>query len=139
MTKWWLYEGKVLIFCKNIVKAVEKTREVVTKCECMCHKANNAIASKDNRTMWTVLQEHINRYNNLFTGANGVQVMYVDTDFYEKLTEDDVVNQIRIVIGGIYLSEAKKSAAHEVIKQCFKKLVKQTGVFSNREIEIWFG
>lgn len=105
----------------------------------MCRKANNAIASKDKRTMWTVLQEYINRYNNLFTGANGVQLMYVDTDFYEKLTEDDVAKQIRIVIGVIYLSEAKKSAAHEVIKQCFKKLLKQTGVFSDREIELWFG
>lgn len=109
-------EEKVLIFCKNIVKAVEKTREVVTKCEWMCHKANEALASKDKLTMWTVLQEYISRYKNLFTGVNGVQLIYVDADFYEKLTEDDIAKQLRIVIGVIYLSEAKKCAAHEAIK-----------------------
>lgn len=132
-------EEKVLIFCKNIVKAVEKTREVVTKCEWMCHKANEALASKDKLTMWTVLQEYISRYKNLFTGANGVQLIYVDADFYEKLTEDDIAKQLRIVIGVIYLSEAKKCAAHEAIKQCLKKLLKKTEVFSNREIELLFG
>jgi hypothetical protein len=40
------------------------------------------------------------------------------------------------VIGLIYLNEAKHCVAKETIKACFKKLLKQSGVFSEHEIEV---
>ncbi len=83
-------EEKILIFCKNIVKAVEKTREVATKSKMICRKANDALVLKDKQTMWNVLQEYINKYAELFTIANGVQLRRVDADFYENITEDNV-------------------------------------------------
>ena len=75
-----------------IVKAVEKTREVVTICKMKCKKANDALALKDKQAMWNVLQEYIHKFPELYTMANGVQLRRVDADFCEKLTKDDVAN-----------------------------------------------
>lgn len=129
-------EEKVLSFCKNIVKAVEKTREVAVKSKMICRKANDALELKDKQIMWNVLQEYIHKYPQIFTMNNGVQLIRVDVDFYKNITEVDVSKQLKIVIGLIYLNEAKHCAGQEAVKACFKKLLKQSGLFSDREIEI---
>ncbi len=129
-------EEKVLTYCKNIVKAVEKTREVATKSKLISRKAREALETKDKQTMWNVLQEYIHKHSELFSMANGVQLRPVDTDFYVNVSEEDVAKQLEIVIGLIYLNEAKHCIAKETIKACFKKLLKQSGIFSNHEIEL---
>lgn len=68
--------------------------------------------------------------------ANGVQLRRVDADFYKNVSEEDAARQLEIVRGLIYLNEAKHCVAKEKIKACFKKLLKQSGVFSEHEIEI---
>lgn len=129
-------EEKVLAFCKNIIKAVEKTREVAVKSKMICRKADDALALKDKQIMWNVLQEYIHKYPQIFTMDNSVQLIRVDVDFYEHITEEDVSKQLEIVIGLIYLNEAKHCVAKETIKTCFKKLLKQSGMFSDHEIEL---
>lgn len=129
-------EEKVLTYCKNIVKAVEKTREVATKSKLISRKAREALETKDKQAMWNVLQEYIHKYSALFTMANGVQLRRVDADFYANVSEEDVAKQLEIVIGLIYLNEAKHCDAKETIKACFKKLLKQSGKFSDHEIEL---
>ena len=129
-------EEKVLTYCKNIVKAVDKTREVATKSKIISRKAREVLETKDKQAMWNVLQEYIHKYSELFTMANGVQLRRVDADFYASVSEEDVAKQLEIVIGLIYLNEAKHCIAKETIKACFKKLLKQSGMFSNHEIEL---
>ncbi len=129
-------EEKILTLCKDIVKAVEKTRDVAAKSKMICRKANDALALKDKQIMWNVLQEYIHKYPQLFTIANGVQLKRVDVEFYKNVTEEDVSKQLKIVIGLIYLNEAKHCAGKEAVKACFKKLLKQSGMFSDREIEL---
>ena len=129
-------EEKVLTYCKNIVKAVDKTREVATKSKLLSRKAREVLETKDKQAMWNVLQEYIHKYSELFTMANGVQLRRVDADFYASVSEEDVAKQLEIVIGLIYLNEAKHCVAKETIKACFKKLLKQSGMFSNHEIEL---
>lgn len=129
-------EEKVITYCKNIVKAVEKTREVAAKSKLISHKAREAIKTRDKQTMWIVLQEYIHKHSELFTMANGVLLGRVDADFYENVSEEDIARQLEIVIGLIYLNEAKHCAAKETIKACFKKLLKQSDMFSEHEIEV---
>lgn len=74
----------------------------------------------------------------LLTMANGVQLRRVDEDFYKNVSEEDVARQLEIVRGFIYLNKAKHCAAKETIKACFKKLLKQSGVFSEHEIDVLF-
>ena len=129
-------EEKVLTYCRNIVKAVEKTREVAAKSKLISRKAKEALETKDKRIMWSVLQEYIHKHSELFTMANGVQLRRVDADFYANVSEEDVAKQLEIVIGLIYLNEGKHCVAKETIKACFKKLLKQSELFNNQEIEL---
>lgn len=129
-------EEKVIAYFKNIVKAVEKTREVATQSKLKSHKIEEALQTRDKQTMWNVLQEYLHKHPELFTRANGVQLRRVDEDFYKNVSKEDIARQLEIVIGHIYLNEAKHCAAKEAIKACFKKLLKQSGVFSEHEIEV---
>lgn len=129
-------EEKVITYCKNIIKAVEKTRDVAAQSKLKSRKIKDALQTKDKQTMWNVLQEYTHKHPKLFTMANGVQLRRVDEDFYRNVSEKDVARQLEIVIGLIYLNEAKHCVAKETIKACFKKLLKQSGVFSEHEIEV---
>lgn len=129
-------EEKVIAYYKNIVKAVEKTREVATQSKLKSHKIEEALQTRNKQTMWNVLQEYLHKHPELFTRANGVQLRRVDEDFYKNVSKEDIARQLEIVIGLIYLNEAKHCAAKETIKACFKKLLKQSGVFSEHEIEV---
>lgn len=88
--------------------------------------------------MWNVLQEYIHKHPELFTMANGIQLRRVDVDFYKNVLEKDVARQLEIVRGFIYLNKAKHCAEKETIKACFKKLLKQSSVFSEHEIDVLF-
>lgn len=129
-------EEKVIAYYKNIVKAVEKTREVATQSKLKSHKIEEALQTRNKQTMWNVLQEYLHKHPELFTRANGVQLRRVDEDVYKNVSKEDIARQLEIVIGLIYLNEAKHCAAKETIKACFKKLLKQSGVFSEHEIEV---
>ena len=83
-----------------------------------------------------VLQEYIHKYSELFTMANGVLLGQIDAHFYENVSEEDVAKQLEIVMGLIYLNEAKRCVEKETIKEYFKKMLKQSGAFSEREIEL---
>lgn len=127
---------KVITYCKNIVKAVEKTRDVAAQSKLKSRKIEEALQTKDKQTMWNVLQEYIHKHPELFTMANGVQLRQVDIEFYKNVSEEAIATQLEMVIGLIYLNEAKHCVAKETIKACFKKLLKQSGVFSEHEIEL---
>ncbi|MDE6214226.1 MAG: hypothetical protein K2M70_12220 [Lachnospiraceae bacterium] len=129
-------EEKVITYCKNIIKAVEKTRDVAAQSKLKSRKIEEALQTKDKQTMWNVLQEYIHKHSELFTMANGVLLGRVDVDFYENVSEEDVAKQLEIVMGLIYLNEAKCCVAKETIKACFKKLLKQSDIFSDHEIEL---
>lgn len=131
-------EEKVITYCKNIVKAVEKTHEVAAQSKLKSRKIEEALQTKDKQTMWNVLQEYIHKHPELFTMANGIQLRRVDVDFYKNVLEKDVARQLEIVRGFIYLNKAKHCAAKETIKACFKKLLKQSSVFSEHEIDVLF-
>lgn len=128
-------EEKVMEYCKNIIKAVEMTHEVVTKSKLRSKQANDAIATGDKIIMWNVLQEYLHNYHKLLAVSYGVCICQVDADFYNQVTEDDLEKQLKIVIGLIYAYEATHCVAKEKIKACFKKLLKKSGVFSDKEIE----
>lgn len=113
-----------------------KTCEVAAKSKLISRKARETIETKDKRTMWNVLREYIHKYSKLFTMVNGVLLKQVNTDFYENVSEEDISRQLEIVIGLIYLNDSKHCAAKEMIKTCFKKLLKQSGMFRNQEIEV---
>lgn len=127
-------EEKTSLYCKCIVEAVEKTHEVNAKLQSITRKAKEALETKNKRIMWDVLQKYLYKYFDIFTTMNGVQLKQVDGDFYESISVDYLANQLEIVIGVLYLNEAKHSVAKETIKVCLEKILKQKGLYSEYEI-----
>ena len=50
----------------------------------------------------------------------------------------DIKNQLQIVIGFVHAKEAFDSAAKETYKQCVEKLLKKSGMFSDKELKHMF-
>ncbi len=71
-------EEKVVTYCKNIIKAVEKTRDVTVQSKLKSRKLEETLQTKDKQTMWNVLQEYIHKHSEVFTMANGVLLGQVD-------------------------------------------------------------
>lgn len=126
---------KVEEYLKNVIKAVKKACEVSAIAEYKCKKLNDAIDSDDKEKMWSVLQEYIHNYSELFSGIYGVVLVQVNKDFYNSVTEKDIIYYLDIVKGLIYFNEAMHCAVKETIRACLKNLLKGSDIFSDKEIE----
>lgn len=127
-------EEKTEEFFKCVIKAVKRTREVVAKAEYRCRKIDDVLLIKNKGEMWNVLQEYIKKYPEIFEKKYGVVICKVDSDFYNRVSEQDIIKQLNIIKGIIYLREAQMCAAKETIRTCLKKSLDQSGMFDNKEI-----
>ncbi|MDE7308331.1 MAG: hypothetical protein K2N61_06640 [Lachnospiraceae bacterium] len=66
---------------------------MAAKCKLISHKAKDALETRDKQIMWSVLQEYIHKHSELFTMANGVQLRWVDADFYANVSEEKEFTQ----------------------------------------------
>ncbi len=67
----------------------------------------------DKETKWTVLQEYLRKYShfiNKTTPFTGLYVYVVDMEFYDNIGLGALDQQLKIVIGVVYLNEAVHSA-----------------------------
>ncbi len=102
-------------------------------------QANDAITIPDKDLKWSVLQGYLRGYKsfiNSLTPLSGIYVFDVDANFYACATESQLNKQLEIVTGFVYLKEALHSAKNETYKSCLKKLLKHTGLFSDKQLSI---
>jgi len=64
-----------------------------------------------------------------------MRICNVGMDFYNQVTVTEIEWQLKMMIGVIYDYEAKHCLYNETIKQCLKKLLKASGIFTDKEIE----
>ena len=132
---------RTLEIAKILVKAAKETHAVLTKSEVKSKKARDGIATHNKDIMWCILQEYIGQYSDFINHASsftGVGLGKVDHDFYDRITATDVENQLRIIIGFVYAKEAIDSSSKETYKQCVKKLIKKSKLFSEDELKHLF-
>ncbi len=60
--------------------------------------------------------------------------MIVDKEFYNKVTIDDISNQLNQVIGFIYAKSALDSVAKTTFKQALKSILKKSKKFTDSEL-----
>lgn len=132
---------KSIEMAKLLVKAARETHTMLVSADAKSKKAQDGIATQDKATMWSVLQEYISQYaafikdTEIFTG---IGLYKVDQEFYEQVTVHDIEVQLQMAIGFVYAKEAFESARKEVYKQCLKKLLKKSGLFSETELKrLW--
>lgn len=129
-------DEKAVTYVKAIIKAVDMTHQVAEKSKIKSRKAREAIETKDKEFMWNTLQEYLHEYKEFINTTNTMRTCSVGMDFYNKVTVTEIERQLKMVIGVIYDYEAKHCLHNEAIKQCLKKLLKASGVFTDKEIEL---
>ena len=89
--------------------------------------------------MWNTLQEYLREYSNFINNTaliTGLCVYSVEREFYDQITVEDIEKQLRIIVGYIYAREAVNSAAKATFKDCLKKLLKKSGLFTDAELAL---
>ncbi len=128
-------DEKVMEYTKAIIKAVEMTHQVAAKSQMKSKKAREAIKSKDKVFMWNTLQEYLYHYQDFINKTNSMRVCSVGMEFYNQVTVPEIERQLKMMIGIVYDYEAKHCIHNEAIKHCLKKLLKVSGMFTDKEME----
>lgn len=132
---------KSLEVAKILVKAAKETHAVITKSDALSKSARESISTHNKEVMWKTLQDYISRYADFINSSSeltGIVLYKVDREFYEQLTSNDVENQLQLMIGFVYAKVALDSVVKKTYEQCVKKLLKQSGMFSDSELRQLF-
>lgn len=134
-------DERALEISKILIKAAKETHAVVSKSEAKCRDAFDSIATHDKETMWKTLQKYIIQYADFINSMSiftGIVVQRVDSGFYGRVSAAEIEKQLRNIIGFIYAKEAMESVSREAFKQCAKKLLKQSKLFDDKELNRLF-
>ena len=121
-----------------VKKAAQMTHTVIMAKQ-KTEKADSAIKSQDKSTKWIVLQEYLKDYGSFInetTALTGVHVCPVNKEFYDAVGVREIDQQLQIVIGIVYLKDVLHSAAKESFKGCLKKLLKQSGLLTEAQLNL---
>ena len=121
------------------IKYAAKAVHMVGIANIKCKNAYEAIPLTNKKEMWDVLQQYYKNYkgfiNNL-SNFTGYYIFSVDKHFYEQCDIGDIRKQLEIVVGFVYAKEVLSSAAKENFKQCLKKRLKQSMLFTDIELAL---
>ena len=113
-------------------RCAERAAEMV-HCACLATKdatrIHEASDSGDWSRMWTVLQTCLARCKFLIAASSpltGVTVVRLSPDQVAKLTIADLVVQLRIVTGFVFVDHALRSTARLSFRERFQKLAKSS-------------
>ena len=102
-----------------------------------CRALRDAQQSCDKDGMWRVMQQHMRENQQQIRAYGpliGVTVIPVDQASYDRMTIQDVRNQIDILIGAIYAIRILKTS-QKAFKECLRKHMKNSGKYTKQEIE----
>ena len=121
-----------------VKKAAEMTHTVIMAAQ-KSQKAVCAIQSGGKNTKWMVLQKYLKEYGafiNKTTFITGIHVYPVDKEFYDTVGSSEINQQLQIIIGIVYLKDAINSVGKESFKECLKKLLKQSGLLTEAQLNL---
>ncbi|MEG0267044.1 MAG: hypothetical protein RR659_05300 [Bacilli bacterium] len=131
-------EGKSLKVFVCAKKAAEITHSIALA-QIKVKKIEAIIMTNNKEEMWNILQKELAIYTrviNSTTAITGIQVHCIDKEFYEKITPQELSNQLHTLQGFIYLAEGAKIAGKQVFTVCLKSLLKETKLFTESELAL---
>lgn len=121
-----------------IKNAVEMTHTVISADQ-KAEEAFKAIRLPDKKYKWDTLQKYLKVYKQFINESawlTNVRVYSVDRTFYDTVEIQELNRQLRIVVGIVYLRDVYHTAASKMVKECLKKLAKNTGVLTDAQLEL---
>ena len=128
--------NQALEYVKLIIKAARETHSMHSVAMNKSRDLRKAQQSSDRTEKIRVLQRFIIKYMQFIkstTQITGLSVYYISIDDISKINIDD---QLSIMEGIVFLYEALHSATNFTFKMCLKKLMKQSGIFTETQLDI---
>lgn len=122
-------EDQDSLFLKCVKAAADMTH-TLSLAKQKVKRAERAVSEKNKEVKWAVLQEYLCEYAsfvNLFTRLTGIYARPVDVQYYEDITLEQLDQQLRTIVGFVYLKESLSSAGKKAFVDCLKKLLKKNG------------
>ena len=132
------YADKVEQFEKCVVKAAKLTHAIADTAEKKCKQARMAIESGNIDVMRNTIQQYISRYGQDWARFRGVQIQRIDGYTYAQLSAADLVQQLHCIIALVYEDTGLKSVSKEAFRECAKRLLKQSKIFTDKELDSMF-
>lgn len=88
--------------------------------------------------MRNTIQQYISRYGQDWARFRGVQIQRIDGYTYAQLSAADLVQQLHCIIALVYEDTGLKSVSKEAFRECAKRLLKQSKIFTDKELDSMF-
>ena len=132
------YADKVEQFEKCVVKAAKLTHAIADTAEKKCKQARMAMESGNIDVMRNTIQQYICQYGRDWSRFRDVRIQLVDGNTYAQLSAVDLIQQLHCVITLVYKDTAFKTVNKEVFRECVKSLLKQSKMFTDKELDAMF-
>lgn len=122
----------------EIIKKAANATHTLLKAAGKCKKAWNAIESGDKVTMLKALQEYYQEYAafiNRYSHITNVRIYRVPLDYYDSVTTDKLAAELQMVTKFIYIKELSEYGAKSALKEKAKKMLKNSGIFTDAELK----
>ena len=117
-----------MIHCYNIFKGKTK-------------KIDDILCIEDKEILWQTLQEYLKEYGtfiNNTTAITGFYIYQVSVEQYNAMTIADIKLQLEQLKNIVIAKEILHSVYQKSFKECLKKILQGTGLFSKKELDIAF-
>ena len=132
------YIDKLEQFEKCIIKAAKAAHSLADTAEKKCGQAWAALESGNIDVMRNTIQQYISRYGQNWARFRGVQIQRIDGYTYAQLSAADLVQQLHCIIALVYEDTGLKSVSKEAFRECAKRLLKQSKIFTDKELDSMF-
>ena len=117
-----------MIHCYNIFKGKTK-------------KIDDILCIEDKEILWQTLQEYLQEYGSFInntTAITGIYTYQVSIEQYNAMTVIDIKLQLEQLKHIVVAKEILQSVYQKSFKECLKKILQGTGLFSKKELDIAF-
>ena len=128
----------------TVTKAIKTAAEMV-HCynifQAKIKKIDNILCLEDKEILWQTLQEYLKEYGtfiNNTTAITGFYIYQVSVEQYNAMTIADIKLQLEQLKNIVIAKEILHSVYQKSFKECLKKILQGTGLFSKKELDIAF-
>lgn len=128
--------NQMLEYKKLIIKAAKETHSMYATAMRKSQLLRSAKQSGDKADKIQVLQSYIKEYIQFIESTLSITdlcVCYINID---DITQDGIDKQLSIMKGIVFIHKALNSATNFTFKMCLKKLMKQSGIFTEEQFDV---
>ena len=127
--------NQTLEYVKLIIKAAKETHSAYTTAMRKTQHLKDAKQSDDKTEKIHVLQSYIKEYMQFIESTSYITGLSICHINFDQKTKNDIDEQLTIMEGIVFLHEALHSTTNFTFKMCLKKLMKQSGIFTEAQLD----